>query len=198
MTLKRSWMPRPKSPMRPMSAKRLARALANGGYPSSTFLKLPHTSRLPFEASGVEGSAGGVGVGVPVRSPRPRAGISPKRRLSAVPRDTAAQLAERSAGWCEIQLPECMGRAVHPHHRITTKSGGRHGAAKVDHDRLSDLLHLCFLCHDVVTNRPARAQTYGWSLLEGQEPTRESLLYRGVPSYLDDVGGVWSLEEVGA
>jgi hypothetical protein len=115
---------------------------------------------------------------------RPRA----TRRQPAVPVDTAVQLRERSQGWCEIQMEGCFGRAVHPHHRITTKSGGRHGAAKVEHDQLSDLLHLCWYCHDVVTREPKWAKRWanGWSLDENDDPSAKPVLYRGELIYLVD------------
>jgi len=208
MALKRSWMPRPKSPMRPMSAKRLANVLANGGgYPSSTFLKLPRTSR-PFEVSGVEGSAGGVGVGVPVKSLRPRAGGAASEGWLAHSRptghrvepDLAAIVRKRSGGRCEIGMEGCWGEALEKSHRIARGAGGRHGVAKRLSDRPSNLLDSCVYCHLAITRYASKvkAKDNGWVLKDRQDPSREPVLYRGVPSYLDDVGGVWSLEEVGA
>lgn len=87
-------------------------------------------------------------------------------RAPAIPRDTAKELRIRSGRLCEIGLPGCWREAVHPHHRITTKNGGRHGAAKVEHDRLSDLLHACWLCHELVTNPPASLPVYDLGLCE--------------------------------
>jgi hypothetical protein len=126
--------------------------------------------------------------------------LPPKRPTPAVPPARRKTLADRSDGWCEIQLAGCQGRAVHPHHRITTKSGGRHGAAKVEHDQLSDLLHVCWYCHDVVTREPKWAKRWvnGWSLDESDIPAQHPVLYRGELSYLDDAGSVHSLDKAGA
>jgi hypothetical protein len=114
--------------------------------------------------------------------------------------DSAAIVRARSEGWCEIQLPGvCVGRASQKQHRITQKSGGRHGAAAVRSDRASNLLDSCWACHGLVTERPERACTYGWSLEEWQEPTQEHVLYRSERRvYLDDAGGVHEYETAGA
>jgi hypothetical protein len=126
--------------------------------------------------------------------------FAPKRPSPAVPSQRRKTLAERSGGVCEIQLEGCYRRAVHPHHRITTKSGGRKGAAKVEHDQLSDLLHLCWHCHDVVTREPKWAKRWvnGWSLDENDIPTQRPVLYRGDLVYLDDAGNKHSYEKAGA
>lgn len=131
-----------------------------------------------------------------------RAGTPAKRYRPqpAVPADVRKTVADRSGGWCEIQLPGCLGEALHVHHRITTKFGGRHGAAKVEHDRLSDLLHACWLCHHVVTSPPASLPVYdlGLCLKESQIPTQVPvLLYRGRAVFLDDAGEVHEFEAVG-
>jgi hypothetical protein len=97
-------------------------------------------------------------------------------------------VAVRSAGWCEIQLAGCYGRASQMHHRITQKSGGRHGAAADHSDRTSNLLHLDAFCHDVVTRSPGASQIDGHSLEEWQNPLQEPVLYRGEVMYLDDAG----------
>lgn len=82
MALNRSWMRRSRTPMRQMSAKRLAEALASGAHPSSTFLtRSPRTPRTSPGTSGLGGSVGGAGaVGVP----RPR---------TALPKVSAKKLA---------------------------------------------------------------------------------------------------------
>lgn len=122
----------------------------------------------------------------------------PKRPAPAVPPARRKTLAERSKGWCEAQLPCCLGRATDPHHRITRKDGGRQGEAKERSDRLSDLLHLCRCCHDWVHAYPAKARPLGLLLKERQIPSMELVAYRGEPVYLTDVGDVLSNEEVGA
>jgi hypothetical protein len=110
-----------------------------------------------------------------------------------VPPGTRARLAVRSGGLCELWLPEvCTGRpgiARDVHHRVTVKMGGRHGEARVGHDRLSNLLHVCRRCHGYVTADPAQSYLAGWSLREFQVPSVEPVTYRGAAVYLDDEGG---------
>lgn len=154
---------------------------------------LRRTSWLRRSSKSTAGSgATGEGGSVVSSAGRPRA----TRRQPAVPVDTAEQLRVRSQGWCEIQMEGCYGLAVHPHHRITTKSGGRHGAAKVEHDRLSDLLHVCWYCHDVVTGEPKWAKRWvnGWSLDENDIPAQRPVLYRGDLCFLDDAGEIHSFD----
>jgi hypothetical protein len=91
----------------------------------------------------------------------------------------------------------CYGRADQMHHRITQKSGGRHGAAADHSDRPSNLLHLDAFCHDVVTRSPGASQIDGHSLEEWQNPLQEPVLYRGEVMYLDDFGSVVSFEKAG-
>jgi hypothetical protein len=173
----------------------------NRGKPLRRYTGLSRTPfRQPAGQSGKEGS---------VASSRTRAERAPSLKgggrlrathQPAVPKDVMDALRERSQGWCEIQLDGCYGRAVHPHHRITTKSGGRHGAAKIEHDRLSDLLHVDWYCHDEVTREPdwAKQELHGWSLNENDEPPMKPVLYRGDLVYLDDAGNKYSFEEAGA
>lgn len=125
-----------------------------------------------------------------------RATLTAKYR-PAVPDDVRAALAERSKGQCEMRLHGCTGVAVDPSHRISSKSGGRHGEAKTVHDRLSNLMHACRQCHEWVTSRDAEAKDDGLRLDEWQMPTQEPVLYRGVLSFLDDAGGVHDFEAVG-
>jgi hypothetical protein len=163
----------------------------NRGKPLRRYVGLDRSSKSRA-GSGTTGEGGSV-----VSSAgRPRVA----RRQPAVPAETAKRLRKRSKGWCEIQLDGCFGRAVHPHHRITTKSGGRHGAAKVEHDRLSDLLHVCWHCHDEVTGEPdwAKQELHGWSLNENDEPPIKPVLYRGDLVYLTDGGDVVSFDKAGA
>lgn len=112
------------------------------------------------------------------------------RPKPAVPRATQDAIAARSHGWCEIALGHCTGRATDRSHRITTKMGGRHGAAKVKHDRLSDVMDACRWCHDFIGNNPTQAKALGLALEEWQDPTAEPVAYRGRRARLDDAGGV--------
>jgi hypothetical protein len=177
--------------MKPRGKPLRRTGFTNRGKPLRRYVGLDRSSKSRA-GSGTTGEGGSV-----VSSAgRPRVA----RGQPAVPAETATKLRKRSQGWCEIQLEGCYGRAVHPHHRITTKSGGRHGAAKVEHDQLSDLLHLCWHCHDVVTREPKWAKRWvnGWSLDENDNPSMRPVLYRGQLMYLDDAGDTHDFEEVGA
>lgn len=114
----------------------------------------------------------------------------PRRRSTAAMR---VALAARSDGWCELQVPGvCVGRAVDPCHRRGSKHGGRHGAAAVEHDQLSNVLHGCRPCHDWQTtagNRPL-AEQLGWVVREGAAPAQVSVFYRGRMALLGDDGSV--------
>jgi hypothetical protein len=102
---------------------------------------------------------------------------------------------------CEIQLSEaCQWRASQKSHRITQKSGGRHGAAKERSDRPSNALDACGYCHHVITVTPWKVDAHasGWVLREWQEPTQVPVLYRGKLSDLDDAGAVGTHKEAGA
>jgi hypothetical protein len=115
-----------------------------------------------------------------------------------VPAATRPPLARRSGGWCEAQLSGYLGWASDLHHRITRKAGGRRGAARERHDRLSNLLHLRGVCHQWVGARVAEACGVGLSLKEWQTPAQEPVQYRGAMVYLDDAGTVRRFEVVDA
>lgn len=118
-----------------------------------------------------------------------------RRWQPAVPVDTSAALTVRSGGVCELALPGCLGRATDPSHRITTKVGGRHGQAKVDHDRLSDVMDACRACHDWIGAHPQAAAAAGLVLREGDDPASSPVLYRGRRALLADDGLVDFLHE---
>lgn len=113
----------------------------------------------------------------------------------AVPDAVRKRLKKRSRGNCEMQLTGCTGTATDPAHRIGQGMGGRHGASKVAHDQLSNLLHACRTCHEWTHHRDAEAKDLGLRLENGQVPTRESVVYRGARSYLTDNGKVLDFEE---
>lgn len=116
---------------------------------------------------------------------RPKPAVPPARR---------AEVATRSDGWCEVALLGCAGRAYDVQHRITQKSGGRHGEAEVLHNRLSNLLHVCRLCHIEIGRSPARAEARGHTVREGVDTSTVSVWTRYAigPVVLDDGGG-WVL-----
>lgn len=123
-----------------------------------------------------------------------------KRPMPAVPVDVREALRVRAGEgfWCEAQLEGCQGQGIDPHHRITRGAGGRHREAKERSDRMSALLLLCRACHRWTHEHPAAAEPLGLLLPQSAIPAQVPVLYRGEPKYLDDAGGVWSLEEVGA
>lgn len=125
-----------------------------------------------------------------------RATLTAKYR-PAVPEDVRVELKKRSGGECEMQLHGCTWYATDPAHRIGQGSGGRHGKAKVENDRLSNLLHSCRTCHEWTHARDAEAKDLGLRLENGMVPTREPVVYRGVLSYLTDDGKVVDFEEAG-
>ncbi len=131
----------------------------------------------------------------PGRPPVRRATARPRRWQPAVPADTSAALTVRSGNWCELTLPGCLGKATDPSHRITTKTGGRHGDAKADHDRLSDVMHACRACHQWIGHHPAAALVMGLVLREGDDPATSPVLYRGRRALLGDDGLVDYLHE---
>jgi hypothetical protein len=114
----------------------------------------------------------------------------PRRRRS----DWTA-LAGRSGGWCEMRLSGCQGRAVDPCHRIGSKAGGRQGAAAIHHDRLSNVIHGCRSCHDWTHQHRLPAEALGLILPEHADTLLRVVVYRGVPSLLDDEGGVSPADE---
>ncbi|MFJ8687378.1 HNH endonuclease [Micromonospora wenchangensis] len=161
-----------RTPIARMSARRRAE-LAEQGNPR------------PFSTL----TSGAVGRGSTARLAAP----APKRRTRpAVPAHIRAALVERSGGWCEIARPGCTGQGSDPSHRITQKAGGRHGEAKVRHDRLSNVMWACRACHRFVTANPAasKAEHVGWALEEWQNPATCPALYRGRLVLLGDDGTV--------
>jgi hypothetical protein len=168
-----------RKPLAQFSAKKLDALKAAGiDHPMSTF-----TSVLPAEL---------------VR--QPRTPMKAKSRKPALPAKQKKTLAERSGGFCEIQMTGCANIAVDPSHRITTKSGGRHGDAADEHARLSNVMAACRSCHDWIGDHPAAAKSegVGWALEEWQDPARCAALYRGELSWLLDDGRVVGYEELAA
>jgi hypothetical protein len=129
-----------------------------------------------------------------------RTGLKPARPKPAVPPARRKTLAGRSGGVCEIGLPGCVGQAFQAHHRITQKAGGRRGTAKERHDQLSNVLHGCWLCHEIVTSPPRSLRVYdlGLCLREWQIPSQVPVLYRGEVVYIADDGSVHLYEAVGS
>lgn len=118
----------------------------------------------------------------------------PNRPQPAVSAATRKALAARSGGWCEMALPGCAGRAADPAHRNGRGMGGRKGAAKELHDRLSNVLHACRRCHETTHWAPAWACRLGLMLRTGQDPAAVPVLYRGVWVLLADDGAVVAVE----
>jgi hypothetical protein len=163
----------------------------NRGKPLRRYTELLRSSKSRA-GSGTTGEGGSV-----VSSAgRPRVA-----RRHVVPAQVARLVQERSGGLCEIGpqgLEGCWGWGREKHHRISQKSGGRHGSAAARSDRPSNIILLCVFCHLVVTNCPRWAYENGAALREWQEPTAEPVLYRGDLVYLDDAGNKISHEKAGA
>ena len=102
-----------------------------------------------------------------------------------------AELAGRSGGICEIQAVVCRYEALHPCHRIGEGAGGRHGAAAVLNDRLSNVLHGCWECHDWCHRNPRAARAEGWMLRNGDDPLVEPVHYRRTSWRLLADDGTW-------
>ncbi len=123
------------------------------------------------------------------------------RPRPAVPANVRAALRKRATvdgiPLCEIALPGCLGHGTDPAHRITTKAGGRHGHAKVEHDRLSDVLLACRFCHETTQGDHQTHGAHGTGLVlkEHHNPLQVPVLYRGEPAWLTDDGRVVPLEE---
>jgi hypothetical protein len=112
---------------------------------------------------------------------------APKRRRSMTA--LRAALAERSGGWCEMQLPGCQGQAIDPCHRVATGMGGVHGDAVELSDRLSNLVHGCRSCHDWTHHNPTEAERLGLILPHGADPLAEPVRLRYGHVGLRDDGG---------
>lgn len=112
----------------------------------------------------------------------------------AVPGPVKDALQQRSFGWCEAQLFGCQQGAVDPHHRLSRKAGGRHGEAAEAINQLSNLLHLCRACHQWITGNPRDAYDMGLMLREGEDPATTPVIYRTIPTLLDNTGGVNFME----
>ena len=132
-------------------------------------------------------------------APTRRARMAAGRSAPAVPAPVRKALRERSGGFCEMRLEGGLGRATDPCHRIASGNGGRQGAAKVHHDRLSNVVHGCRACHDWCHDNIASAELLGLMLREGDVPEAIPVLLPGhssVPLLLDNAGGFESIREV--
>ncbi len=108
-----------------------------------------------------------------------RTASKPKRRPAGIPLQVRTGLKARSGGMCEIAAPGCDGRATDASHRLGVKMGGRQGTAAARHHVLSQLLHSCRGCHELLHSAPAAAYWQGWMLRENEDPTAVPVLYRG-------------------
>lgn len=61
---------------------------------------------------------------------------------------------ERCGGICEARGVGCVGIAVHVHHICRRSQGGT--------NELSNLLGLCFVCHQWIHEHPAISKERGW------------------------------------
>lgn len=115
------------------------------------------------------------------------------KKSAPTPKLTVVQkrpLVERSGGWCELRINGvCLVVAHDVAHRIGEGMGGRKGAAAVENDRLSNVLHACRRCHQYCHDYPATARAHGWMLRRGDNPPAEPVFYCNRWVLLDDEGG---------
>lgn len=82
--------------------------------------------------------------------------------------DGRRSVRERSSGICEI----CgAARATEVHHRKNRSQGGTW--------RPANLLHVCRVCHQWVTEHPTAAVAAGFSVRAADDPTDAEIHYRG-------------------
>lgn len=94
------------------------------------------------------------------RSPIARIGQRGRSRARNLQR-ARSLVAIRSGGECEVFAgPDCLGRATQLHHRLRRSQGGT--------EALSNLLHVCPVCHSTIHQHPALAYERGW-LIRGSE-----------------------------
>lgn len=123
------------------------------------------------------------------KTPLKRTPMKHSRPEPAFPPALRAQLFERANGWCEAQLPGCLGRATEPCHRKHRKAGGR---PLGDDERLSNAWAGCAVCHRWTHDNPTEANDLGLILEEWQDPTVEPMAHlNGGFVLLDDAGGLW-------
>lgn len=88
------------------------------------------------------------------------------------------RVAGRSFGLCE----RCgVRQATQMHHRLYRSHGGD--------ERVTNLLHLCMLCHQAAHQNTDR-YTHGWSVRSGFDPALTPVLYRGELMILTQEGGL--------
>lgn len=78
------------------------------------------------------------------------------------------------------------------HHR---RPRGMGGSKRVDTNVASACLLLCGMCHLWVESYRAEALNAGWLVRQTKVPQDTPVVYRGVPSLLDDLGGVTPTEQ---
>lgn len=105
------------------------------------------------------------------------------------PQRVIDQIDDRSMGWCEV----CGKHRVQEHHHRRPRGMG--GSRRDDTNRASNGLGLCSGCHRLVEKHRDVAELHGWLVLQGHEPTRKKVSYRGQNALLDDGGGIEYLEE---
>jgi hypothetical protein len=104
------------------------------------------------------------------RSPIARRAPLKSRVKPAVPAEVLKALAARSDGFCEAQLPGCLGTATDPCHRVGRAQGGP--------DTLANCWWGCRRCHEWAHARPAEAYDLGLMLKSWQIPELEPMAYR--------------------
>ena len=101
--------------------------------------------------------------------------------MTGISKEARITLAVRSGGFCEICY---VAPATNWHHRKNRSQGGR--------NELSNAMHLCGSgttgCHGRVTENPAEAYQFGWSVRSGQNPAEVPIWMHWRWLYLKDDG----------
>lgn len=122
-------------------------------------------------------------------TPKPRKATGKRARDTGPKQSVTDLVKKRSGGMCE--WPGCPSEAIHRHHRLNRKIGGRFGEM---HERINGahwLLHACLIHHAYVTSpighRRETSKAMGWLLLEGQDAAQIPVHSR------HDIDPVWLL-----
>lgn len=115
----------------------------------------------------------------PRKTPLKSSGSSPVARKPSKPGKHVGEskarkdVKDRSGGLCEIREPGCFNAATDWHHRKLKGQGGPWD--------VTNGLHLCRFCHDLVTNTRGRRkefERYGWLVPSHEDPSQvECLIY---------------------
>lgn len=110
--------------------------------------------------------------------------------MTGFPKRVRDVIRERSEGVCEVcgQTP-----AVQQHHRRPRAAGG---TSRPESNQPSNGLDVCVRCHHQIESHRTDALTMGWLVRQTDSPTLRRVLRRGEWVWLDDHGGVLTVEDL--